>query len=400
MFIIACSDDDNSPEPQSNINVPENYTFERNGESTVDFSGQTTRILMAEELVSASKDFSSTEASLKELYRNEDAAGNDSDPFQNPDLNASTKSIKEKVAASNDLFSANSSESIEIKNFFESMFFQLENEVYPNENQLANPGISGQLADGSSTRYVGPSGLEYDQLINKGLIGALMVDQAINHYLSPDVLDQNSNREDNTNKIFSDGSNYTRMEHFWDEAYGYFYGTAANTEKPNLTIGEDDNFANKYIGRLEGDPDFAGSAERIFNALKTGRSAIVANDYELRNEQIAIVRNEISKMIAVRAVYYMQQGKNALPDDRSNYLAYGPAFHDLSEGYGFIYSLRFTRDGETGEELFNKEDIDGLINKLLADGSNGLWDIQASTLDEISETISAKFDFSVAEAAN
>ncbi len=398
LFItLACSNDDNNPLPQSNINNPEFYSFERNGESSVDFSGQTTRILMAEELVAASKEFNSTEERLLEMYRNESTSGADVDPFQNAELNASTKSIREKVASSNDLFSSNSSESLDVKNFMEYLFFQLEVEIYPNENQIAMPGQAGQLADGSSTRYVSLAGLEYDQILNKSLIGALMVDQVLNNYLSPEVLDQNSNREDNNNKILSDGKNHTQMEHFWDEAYGYLYGTSANTANPNASIGEDDNFLNKYIGRVENDEDFSGIAKRIFEAFKLGRAAILANDYELRDEQIAILRNEISNVIAIRAVYYMQQGKKALPADRNNYAAYGPAFHDLSEGYGFLYSLRFTRNGE-GEELFSRAEIDNLISKLLSDGSNGLWDVKAETLDEISESISSKFNFKLQEA--
>ncbi|HKK24001.1 MAG TPA: DUF4856 domain-containing protein, partial [Gracilimonas sp.] len=37
----------------SDIDTPETYEFTRNGESTVSFSGQTTRINMASELVSS-----------------------------------------------------------------------------------------------------------------------------------------------------------------------------------------------------------------------------------------------------------------------------------------------------------------------------------------------------------
>ncbi|MEQ8358211.1 MAG: DUF4856 domain-containing protein [Cytophagales bacterium] len=400
-FFIAlqsCSDDSDKPEPQPNISNPQFYIFERNGESSVDFSGQTTRILMAEELVSASKNFNSSESGLLEMYRNESVSGGDVDPFQDADLNASTKSIRSKVAASNDLFSSNSSESLEIKDFMESLFFQLEVEIYPNENQIAAPGQAGQLADGISTRYVSPAGLEYDQLLNKSLIGALMVDQVLNNYLSPEVLDQNSNREDNSNKVLSDGKNHTQMEHFWDEAYGYLYGTSANSANPNASIGEDDNFLNKYIGRVDSDEDFVGIAHRIFEAFKLGRAAILANDYKLRDEQIAILRSEISNVIAIRAVHYMQQGKKALPADRNNYSAYGSAFHDLSEGYGFLYSLRFTRNAD-GEVLFSREEVDNLISKLLSDGSNGFWDVKTETLDEISESISSKFNFTLAQAA-
>ncbi len=93
-----------------------------------------------------------------------------------------------------------------------------------------------------------------------------MVDQIVNNYVSTSVLDAGSNREDNDAGTVAEGKSYTNMEHKWDEAYGYAYGTAANTADPNLTIGADDNFLNKYIGRVEGDEDFAGIAAEIYNA--------------------------------------------------------------------------------------------------------------------------------------
>ena len=157
---------------------------------------------------------------------------------------------------------------------------------------------------------------------------------------------------------------------------------------------------NKYIGRVENDDDFAGIAEEIFNAFKLGRAAIAEGVYSVRNEQAGIIRKKASEIIGIRAVYYLQQGKNALPEERDNTTAYGPAFHDLSEGYGFIYSLRFTRNPETGGAYFTKSEVDGFLSDLVSDGPNGLWDVQASTLDDISETIADKFDFTVNQAGS
>ena len=71
----------------------------------------------------------------------------------------------------------------------------------------------------------------------------------------------------------------TDMEHDWDEAYGYLYGTATNLADPNPTVGGDDSFLNKYLGKVNTDTDFSGIADDICNALKLGRAAIVAKDY-------------------------------------------------------------------------------------------------------------------------
>ncbi len=381
-------------EPQFEINNPIVYEFERNGESTVSFSGQTARILMATELVSAINNPDKSLEDLLEMFRNETVNGEDANPFSDPELNSSTKSVKSKVAASNDFFSANTVESTKIKQEVESWIGDQVTTVFPNWNVLAEPGIAGQIADGTSVRYVNGQGLEYNQAVNKGLIGALMTDQMLNNYLSPAVLDAGTNIADNDAGTLAEGESYTNMEHKWDEAFGYLFGTATDASDPLATLGED-AFLNKYLSRVEGDSDFAGIADDIFQALKLGRAAIVAGDYEVRDEQASIVRDLISKVIAVRAVYYLQQGKNAIPASGN---AFGPAFHDLSEGFGFIYSLRFTRKSSSNEAYFTGEEVDGFIAQLLE--GNGFWEVTADTLDSMSAAIADKFDFTVSQAAN
>jgi hypothetical protein len=78
----------------------------------------------------------------------------------------------------------------------------------------------------------------------------------------------------------------------------------------------------------------------------------------------------------------------------------GTAFHDLSEGYGFLTSLRFTRDIQSATPLFTKSEVDGFVVDIMNDGVNGFWDVTPETLDAISETIAAKFSFTVAQAAS
>lgn len=396
LFLASCGDDDDTP----SVTTPVSYSFERNGASTVDFSGQTTRIQMSEELISGMMDFdNSTEALLLEMYRNEGAAGEDVAPFSPVDLNESTKSIKSKTAASSDFFSTNTVASAQIKEDFETWITAQVAEVFPATETVAEPGAAGQIADGSSVRYVSAQGLEYNQLVTKSLIGALMLDQTLNHYLSTSVLDEADNVANNDADVVVDGENYTTMEHKWDEAYGYVYGTSADATNPNTTIGADDSFLNKYIGRVEGDPDFAGIADEIWNAFALGRAAIAAKDYVVRDAQAEIIKEKLSEVIAIRAIYYLQQSKNALPDDRSNTALYGSSFHDLSEGYGFIYSLQFTRQPGTSVPYFSKSEVDAMLADLLDDGANGLWDVEPATLDDITNTIHAKFDFSIEAAA-
>ncbi|WP_018127256.1 DUF4856 domain-containing protein [Balneola vulgaris] len=379
------------------LDIPADYTFTRNGSSSVSFSGQTTRIKMATELVSAMMAFdTSTEESLLEMFRNETSQGGDADPFTDAELNASTKSIKSKVAASADFYSANTTESAEVKADFEAWISAQVNEVFPNEDSLARPGVAGQIADGSSTRYVSAKGLEYNQLVAKGLIGALMTDQMLNNYLSVSVLDAGSNQQDNNSEVLVDGQNYTNMEHKWDEAYGYLFGASQDPANPLATLG-DDNFLNKYLGRVVDNPLFSTVGVDVYNAFKTGRAAIVASEYDIRDERANIIRDRISAVIAIRAIYYLQAGKDALSGTEKDF---GAAFHDLSEGYGFVYSLQFTRIPGTNAPFFTRSEVEGFLNDLMGDGENGLWDVTPQTLDDISASIAAKFNFNVEQAAS
>lgn len=392
LSIISCDVTDSD----SDIETPDTYEFTRNGESTVSFSGQTIRINMASELISTMLDFdNASEDLLLQMYRNQTAEGNDTDPFSSATLNESTKSVKSKVAASADYYSANAAEAGIIKDEFETWISGQINEVFPNETTLAEEGVAGQIADGSSTRYVNAKGFEYDQLVGKSLIGALMTDQMLNNYLSTAVLDAGTNREDNDEGILDGDSNYTTMEHKWDEAYGYLYGGSPDPANPMATVGQDDDFLNKYLGRVEGDDDFAGIAQEIFDAFALGRAAIVEGNYELRDMQADIIREKISMIIGIRAVYYLQTGKNALEQNTPDY---GAAFHDLSEGYGFIYSLQFTRVPGTEQPYATKAEVDSFISQLTA--ANGLWDVTPETLDNISTDIADRFSFTLEEAAN
>ena len=393
IFTLGCSDDDQDEVFEDPIENPATYVFERNGESTVNFSGQTTRILMAEEIIDKMMDETTTAEVLKAMYAHMEGVSNFSDPV----LNASDKNVRGKTAASFDYFSGNATDQALIRADFESWIDTQVSEVFPNWNAAASPGVAGQIADGSATRYVDGRGLEMDQLFNKSLIGALMVDQILNNYISSNFLDAGTQREDNDNGVPEEGRNYTAMEHDWDEAYGYAFGTAQDLTDPRPTIGLDDSFLNKYIGRVEGDPDFEGITDAIYQAFKLGRAAIVAGDYQVRDQQAELLRELISEIMGIRAVYYLQQAKILLDRPTPDY---GGAFHDLSEGYGFIYSLQFTRKPNTQEPYFTKAETDALLQDLLDDGPNGLWDVTPATLDALSETIADRFTFTLAEAGS
>ena len=386
LFFMSCDkDDDPIVDPEPTV-APATYTFLRDGVTTVYYSGQSTRIAMGQEFISALKDESKTETQLDAMFDHQEGAAD----FSDTNLNASSKNIRSKTAASADLFSSNTTDATAIKNQFDSWISEQVSDVFPYWSDDASAGSAGKIqeAGGGSTRYVNGKGLELNQAINKGLIGGLMADQMLNNYLGTAVLDAGTNTVDNDEKTLSDGKNYTTMEHKWDEGFGYLYG-ADNQENPTLGA---DGFLNKYLARVEGDPDFQGIAATIYDAFKLGRAAIVNNDYLTRDDQVDIIRENISKVIAIRAIYYLQQGKANLGTD------WASAFHDLSEGFGFVYSLQFTRKPGTNAAYFSTSEVNGFISTLTS--GNGFWDITADQLDTMSNTIADRFGISVAQAGS
>ena len=70
LVLISCSsdDDNNGNNNNQNVDAPATYQFTRNGENTVSYSGQTQRIAMAEELISALKDPTRDQESLNAMF--------------------------------------------------------------------------------------------------------------------------------------------------------------------------------------------------------------------------------------------------------------------------------------------------------------------------------------------
>ena len=378
----SCSDDDDNE--QNSVSVPDAYVFEREGVSTVDYSGQSSRILMLQELGNYIKDQGAADAVVDVAILN-NMYSNSNSPFSTLELNESGKQLRDKTAASKDYFvnlggGGSSVEQTNVRSFFESQF---DNANAASNGTIAAENIPGVYLDGTTKRLIAANGLEPQQIILKGLMGACFMDQVVNNYLSLAVLDESTNRADNTNKVLVEGKNYTNMEHKWDEAYGYIYGAGGG------------KYWDSYINQVDADADFNFLKADIELAFRKGRAAIVANNYSLRDQQIAIIKEKLALVPAVRGVYYLIDGKSKLVTDNG-----AKAFHALSEAYGFIMSLRYTNNPATGTPYMSKTEVDALLAELTG-GTNGLWDIDYLNdhLDNIALDIATRFGFTVEEAS-
>mgnify|MGYP001796195118 CR=1 FL=1 len=342
------------------------------------------------------RDNSSTQQEITAAYDHQP----DAMDFSDADLNSSDKQVRNKTAGS--FFFKNKVPAIAASTVvadFEGFITGQVTEVFPAWNDVASEGVAGQLPDGSSTRYVNANGLEYDQAFIKGLTGAFVSDQIVGNYTYPENLNQFEAANDDETLV--DGKNYTDLEHDWDEAYGYFFGLAADGADPVAALLEggdpgtfssgDDEFLYKYVDNVEA--NFDGTAAAIFDAFKAGRTAILNKDYAERDAQADIIREKVAMVVAVRAIHNLKAGKSGLGDANA-----GTRLHDLSEAYGFIYSLQFLLAPGTNDSFyFSRAEVEGYLDTIYNNPTNGFWGVTAENLDEVADAIADKFSFTAAE---
>ena len=299
--------DDGSCEYEE-LTIPSSYAFtDENGNNTVSYSGQTERLNQLEEMTTYMKSGTGavlSETVLLDMFANTGDNGGGNFTF------SSTKQLKNKCFES-DL------------SMFEDYMAALAtaSEDYAME---ASSGQAGTLSSGESTYLFGSNGMEYTQLIEKGLMGAVFLNQALNVYFG----DSKMNVDNSTPVDPDNGKYYTEMEHHWDEAFGYF---GAPKDFPSNTDGL--RFWAKYCDKQDAT---LGSSSTIMDAFKKGR-AVIAQDMDMtvRDEQIQIIRKEWERFCAGQAVTYLEGAKANFGTDNAKYL------HELSEAYAFILSLKY-----------------------------------------------------------
>jgi hypothetical protein len=249
-------------------------------------------------------------AQLKDMYANNAYTWTDVNSLG---MTGSTKQLKDKTAFSATDGSPDAGIQLLFENYMDSL------EMLSNLNMTGSPGIAGVWPnDGISGPYLmDGQGIEYLQLIEKGLMSAIFASQITINYLGT------VSNDDNTTLVT--GKNYTEMQHHWDEAYGYF------TSSIDFPTTGTDRFWGKYAFGRE---PIISSASIISNAFRTGRAAINAQNYEERDIQITLIRNEIEKLQAATVIHYLNSAKANLTSNTTRN-------HQLSEAYAFLDGLKY-----------------------------------------------------------
>jgi len=290
--------------------IPTTYNFSRNGATTVDFSGQTARLDMFDELSNYLKQgndgvtLSSTV--MLNMFRNENS------PFAEASLNTSTKDMASKTF------------SLDVGTF--EQYFLNAAAASISANDTASNGQAGisYNADFSKHYLVDANGVEWRQVIVKQLMGALLYYQATSVYLGEDKIGGTVNNTD-----IVEGKNYTTMEHHFDEAFGYF---GVSVDFPSVTTGAryHGSYANQRNAVL-------GSNVKLMNAFLKGRAAIANKDMAAKESAIATIKTEWELVIAGSAIHYLNEAVANFGDDAIR-------SHVLSECLGFVKSLKYNID--------------------------------------------------------
>ena len=369
LFLTSCSGD-NDDVVDNTVTPPSTYKFERANATTISYSGQIARLKMANELSSMMNSSAASQSGLDNMF-------NKGTGFNDATLDATGKNIGGKTFGS-DIASAT------VKPKFDAWIVDFVSNVKPKMASVASNGSAGFIQDAGSTkkRYFNDKGHELNQLFTKGLIGGMATDQIVNGYLSPAKLNAAKAGND-AGTMYSEGKNYTAMEHYWDEGFGYLYGLEADRTSPTLGA-TGDVLLNKYAAKIEAS-NLPGIAKIIYDAFIMGRAAIVAKNYSVRDEQSKIIQIHISKIIGYKAIDYLNSyvdkakaGGVAGVEWRAD------AFHALSEGYGFVLSLQVTNDG-TGKPYFTNTEVDAMLAKM-----SNFWTVSNADLTAMATEIKTK----------
>jgi len=291
LVFSSCKDDDNS------YAIPTSYNFEN-----VSYSGQLDRLGMLAELKSYLSSVTSGETldggRLAAMYSNEANIANWTGTYSTKQLRDKTNEAQQAVFDA--LLSAAATDS---------------------ENAgTAVDGTAGLIEslDGEKTYFVNAKGVEYAQIIEKGLMGACIMHQQTGVYLEAGKMDV-----DNTVVIAGEG---TKMQHHWDESFGYF---GVPTNFPTSTDGV--VFWGDYCNDRS---ELFPMNSTIMNAYLAGRTAILNNDLRARDIQIEAIQHGMVDVATSTAIHYINSAITNFNDPAIR-------FHALSEAAAFYYSVQF-----------------------------------------------------------
>lgn len=358
LTFTACTEDPVNPTKQlPTEEVPATYNFEN-----ASYSGQTARIQMLNLLEGTAKSANDgtrvTDDELLAIF------ANTSGP-----LFGSSKDIASKT---------NSVSVAEIEGYFTSIDTLSGSQEYIKEGRLYDQ-----------------FGVEPAQMIAKGLMGALLYYQSTAVYLGDAKMDVD-------NLEVTEGKG-TKMQHHWDEAFGYFGAPVDYLTNDGSSASDDPTTKTWYwakyaVKRAEA----VDVREELFTAFLEGRTAINNHHIALLNEDteaqaaalaardaaIATIRASWERLAAANVVHYINSSIADLEAGKE-----GDFYHHWSEGKAFLNTLQHN----PAKTVTNPEIVE--LNELLGNNPKAAF-AEAETkgkLQAANDKLQQIFGFTVTE---
>lgn len=402
ILLAACGSDDKDSDSNKDVNAPSTYTFESQvvaGESSVSYGGQVARNVLINEL----KTLIGSPLLTSELGSNDSVeqavldklnliyqvgtSTPDGQTFNLTSQNAYTLALEETpvgVSLTAGSLLQNGYADLSSDKHLSSKMAGIDNALAMAEfvgwdiaadNNNAKPdallqswfaAIAAQATnpEHQGKVYVSATGLDYQQLIQKFLLGAVSFSQTANDYLKADkgLLKQNSAGDKEGSKP------YTSLEHQWDEGFGYFgaardYNNYSDAElkaqKDNDSNGDGQidltaeytfamaQYANKRDASIEG----WDSSKKIMDAYLKGRQIIVNNygtdpvageGYHAELvEQAEIIIETWEEIFAANVIHYINSTLADMAKIEGDDYSFDKHAKHWSEMKGFALALQF-----------------------------------------------------------
>jgi hypothetical protein len=310
IMMVSCKKDEPEtagPTPVE-IVLPSSYNFDN-----VSYGGQTARLDMLEamtaELKKANAGTQVDSSLLARMYSN---SGN---PFGDAVLDGSGKQLKNKTYSSVGAFNFS---------YFEYLM-KRQGDISQFAGNTWSAGNAGVATSGTKSYFFDENGVEYTQIIEKGLMGAVFYYNIAEVYTRPGKIGASV---DNTTVTPGEG---TDMEHHWDEAFGYFGAPIDFTSSVTANA--------RYHAKYSQKGQAAGleTTDKVMNQFIKGRYGIINKNYNYRDQAATQLRVEYEKILVTTAIHYLNSAKSNFSDNALRN-------HALSESYAFIFSLAYNSD--------------------------------------------------------
>ena len=330
------------------------------------YNGQLTRRAQLAEIVSISRD--------EPIMFDITAALADGTLYTTDGANSSSTNIRTKIDELN--FDNGDTE---VADDFAELATRFVSSAQDHFTVTASEGVAGMITTGDRKRHVDANGLEFAQILEKGLYGPLFYDQLTDDYLRPVQAGSENPAGNNETAAGADyASEGTSRQHAFDESFGYFGANPLTYPNADNTSNGDGEFIANYTFDFSDETEAAfgiNLAQKIMDAYIIGRSALKAGEgfgpgQETTNEEVyeaarADIFLYVEAGIAAAAYHYLNDAIADVSD--------ADKLHHLSEALAFIYALGFNSEGR-----ISAAQVHGVLQELG-------WSSTDATLDGVYE---------------